>query len=90
MTQDESMQWRAERVARSLAPGFDAARLKLAWAIAEAEDGRLIEQTERVIFEELNRLKAKSQEVGLQARVHQAEAAFSPSGAAAEASPQGD
>jgi hypothetical protein len=34
------------------------------------------------IFEELNRLKSKSQEVGLQQRIEAAEAAFSPSGQA--------
>jgi len=86
MTQDGSMQNRVERVAQLLTPQFDAALLKLARAIAAAEDGRLVDQTERIIFEELNRLKTTTQEVGLQARVHEAEAAFSPSGAAAEAS----
>ena len=86
MTQDESMQSRVQRMAQSLAPGFDETRLKLARAIAGAEDGRLIEQTERIIFDELNRLKTKSQEAGLQERVVQAEAAFSPCGAATQAS----
>ena len=85
MTQDGSMQNRVERVAQSLAPQFDAVRLKLARAIAAAEDGRLIEQTERIIFAELNRLKTTTQEVGLQERVDEAEAVFSPSGASAEA-----
>jgi hypothetical protein len=53
--------------------------------MAAAEDGRLIEQTERIIFDDLNRLKSTAQEVGLQERVHQAEAAFSPCGAKAKA-----
>jgi len=86
MTQDESVQDRVERVAQALAPQFDQARMKLARAIAAAESGRLIEQSERVIFDELNRLKSTSQEIGLQERVHEAEAAFSPGGATAQAS----
>ena len=90
MTQDgsspEARPWRVERVTQALGPCFDAARLKLAQAIAAAEDGRLIEQTERIIFDELNHLKSTSQEVGLQERVQEAEAAFSPCGAKAKAS----
>jgi predicted component of type VI protein secretion system len=87
MTQDGSVQDRVERVAQSLAPSFDAVRLKLARAFAQAEAGQVIEQTERIIFEELNHLKTTSQEVGLQERVHEAQAAFSPSGATGQASP---
>jgi len=70
---------RAARIAESLRPSFDAARLKLARQFAEAEEGRLIEQTERVVFESLNGLKTTTQEVGLQERIGESEAAFSPS-----------
>ncbi len=80
MAQDEQLQERVERIAKALAPHFDQSRLTLAKRIAQAEDGWLIEQTEMPIFEELNRLKTKSQEVGLQERIRVTEAAFSPSG----------
>jgi hypothetical protein len=86
MTQDGSMQDRVDRVAQLLAGEFDEVRLKLAQAIASAEDGRVIEQTERIIFEDLNRLRTTTQQVGVQERIHEAEAAFSPSGAPSEAS----
>jgi predicted molibdopterin-dependent oxidoreductase YjgC len=82
MAQDEQQQERIERIAQVLEPHFDQTRLRLAQRIAQAEDGRLVEQTEMPIFEELNRLKSKSQEVGLQQRIEAAEAAFSPSGQA--------
>lgn len=72
---------RAERIAEALRPSFDAARLKLAERFAQAEEGRLIEQTERAVFESLNRLKTTTQEVGIQQRIADAESAFSPSGA---------
>ena len=52
MTQDGSVQDRVERVAQSLAPSFDAVRLKLARAFA-AHENQVIEQTERIIFEEV-------------------------------------
>lgn len=86
MAQDEQQQESAERIAKALGPHFDETRFRLAQRIAEAEDGWLVEQTEMPIFEELNRLKTKSQEVGLQERVQAAEAAFSPSGQAGQAS----
>jgi len=90
MAQDgPQTQDRVEQIARALAPHFDRARRKLAGQIAQAQDGHLIEQTEMLIFEELNRLKTTAQEVGMQARVEEAEAAFSPSGPAAKAPPQG-
>ena len=82
MAQDEQQQERVERIAKALGPHFDETRFRLARRIAEAEDGWLVEQTEMPIFEELNRLKSKSQEVGLQERIQEAEAAFSPSGQA--------
>jgi len=80
MAQDEQQQERVERIAKALEPHFDQSRFMLAKRIAQAEDGWLIEQTEMPIFEELNRLKTKSQEVGLQERIRATEAAFSPSG----------
>ena len=83
MTQDERKQKeRIERIAKALEPRFDEARMKLARQFAQAEDGRLIEQTEMSVFNELNRLKTASQEVGLQERIAEAEAAFSPRGQA--------
>ncbi len=85
MAQDEQQQECFERIAKALEPHFDQTRFTLAKRIAQAEDGRLVEQTEMPIFEELNRLKTKSQQVGLQDRVQAAEATFSPSGQAAEA-----
>ena len=85
MAQDEQQQERVERIAKALEPHFDQSRFMLATGIAQAEDGRLVEQTEMPILEELNRLKTKSQEVGLQERIQAAEAAFSPSGQAGEA-----
>ena len=85
MAQDEQQQKRVERIAKVLEPHFDESRFVLAQRIAQAEDGRLVEQTEMPIFEELNRLKTKSQQVGLQERIQAAEAAFSPSGQAGQA-----
>ena len=85
MAQDEQQQERVERIAKALGPHFDQTRFKLAKRIAEAEDGWLVEQTEMPIFDELNRLKTTSQEVGLQERTEAAEAAFSPSGQARQA-----
>lgn len=85
MAQDEQQQACVERIAKALGPHFDQTRFMLAKRIAQAEDGRLVEQTEMPIFEELNRLKTKSQEVGLQERIQAAEAAFSPSGQAGQA-----
>ena len=82
-------QERIGRIAQALAPHFDQARLKLAAQIAQAQEGHLVEQTEMTIFEELNRLKTRAQEVGLQARIVEVEEAFSPSGPAAEAAQQG-
>ncbi len=90
MTQDGSMQDRVERMAQALMPQFDEARMKLARALAAAEEGRLIEQSERVIFDELNRLKTTAQEIGLRERVHEVESAFSPGGAPRQALQQGD
>jgi hypothetical protein len=88
MAQDEPQQReRMERIAKALKPRFDEARLKLAKQFAQAQDGRLIEQTEMHIFEELNRLKTTTQEVGLQERIQEAEAAFSPSGQAGTSPP---
>ena len=80
MAQDEQQQKRVERIAKALEPHFDESRFTLAQRIAQAEDGWLIEQTERPIFEELNRLKTKTQEVGLQERIRATKSAFSPSG----------
>ena len=80
MAQDEQQQKRVERIAKALEPHFDESRFTLAQRIAQAEDGWLIEQTEMPIFEELNRLKTKTQQVGLQERIRTAESAFSPSG----------
>ena len=80
---------RMERIAQALAPHFEQARLKLAGQMAQAQEGRLIEQTEMLIFEELNRLKTTAQEVGLQERVRETEEAFSPSGPAAKDAQQG-
>lgn len=85
MAQDEQQQERVERIAKALGPDFEQSRYRLAKRIAEAEDGCLVEQTERPVFEELNRLKTKTQEVGLQERIQIAEAAFSPSGQTREA-----
>ena len=83
MAQDEPQQReRMERIAKALKPRFDEARLKLAKQFAQAQDGHLVEQTEMHVFEELNRLKTATQEVGLQERIQEAEAAFSPSGQA--------
>lgn len=79
MTQDESEQDRVDRVAQSLAPKFDQTRMDLAKAIIAAEDGHVIEQTERIIYDQLNRLKTTTQQVGMQERVQEAEAAFFPS-----------
>lgn len=76
---------RIGRIAQALVPHFDQARMKLARQIAGAQEGQLVEQTEMVIFEELNRLKTTAQEVGLQERVREAEEAFSPSGPTAKA-----
>jgi len=70
---------RQERIAEALRPFFDEARLRLAGVAAQARDGQLVEQTEMPIFEELNRLKRQCQEIALQERVTEAEAAFSPS-----------
>ena len=83
--QQQQQQERVERIAKALAPHFEQTRFTLAKRIAQAEDGRLVEQTEMPIFEELNRLRTKSQEVGLQERIQAAEAAFSPSGQAGRA-----
>jgi len=80
MAQDEQQQERVERIAKALESHFDESRLTLAKRIAQAEDGGLIEQTEMPIFEELNRLKTKPQQVGVQERIRTAESAFSPSG----------
>jgi len=80
MAQDEQQQERVERIAKALESHFDESRLTLAKRIAQAEDGGLIEQTEMPIFEELNRLKTKTQQVGVQERIRTAESAFSPSG----------
>ena len=83
MAQDEPRQQeRIERIAKALKPRFDEVRLKLAKQFAQAQEGWLIEQTEMAVFEELNRLKTTTQEVGLQDRIQEAEAAFSPSGQA--------
>lgn len=80
MAQDEPQQReRMERIAEALKPRFDEARLKLARQFAQAQHGHLIEQTEMQVFEELNRLKTTTQEVGLRERVQEVEAAFSPS-----------
>jgi hypothetical protein len=88
MAQEEPRQKeRVERIAEALRARFDEARLKLAGQFAQAEDGRLIEQTEMAVFEELNRLKTTTQEVGLQERIQEAEAAFSPSGQAGKSPP---
>ncbi len=80
MAQDELQSDRVERIALALSPHFDDTCMALARQIAQAQDGRLIEQTEMLIFEQMNRLKTKCQEVGLQERIDEAEAAFSPSG----------
>lgn len=81
MAQDEPQQrQRMERIAEALKPRFDEARLKLARQFAQAQEGHLVEETEMQVFEELNRLKTATQEVGLQERIQEAEAAFSPSG----------
>ena len=80
MAQDEQQQERVERIAKALQPDFDESRFTRAKRIAQAEDGWLIEQTERPIFEELNRLKTKPQEVGPQERIRATESAFCPSG----------
>jgi hypothetical protein len=80
MAQDEPAPERVERIAQALQPHFDQARYKLARQFAQAHHGHLIEQTENEVFTELNRLKTTSQEVGLQQRIDEAEAAFSPSG----------
>jgi hypothetical protein len=83
MGQDERVQKeRIERIAKALQPRFDEARLKLARQFAQAEDGWLIEQTEMLVFDELNRLKTATQEVGLQERIQEADAAFFPCGQA--------
>lgn len=88
MAQDEPQERaRMERIAEALKPRFDAARLKLARQFAQAQDGHLIEQTEMQVFEELNRLKTTTQEVGLRERIQEAEAAFSPSGPAGKSPP---
>ena len=59
MAQDSSQaQARTQRIAQALAPHFDQARLRLAAQIAGAQEGHLIEQTEMLIFDELNRLKS--------------------------------
>ncbi len=79
MAQDEPAAQRVERIAQALQPQFDQARYKLARQFAQARDGHLIEQTENEVFAELNRLKTSSQEVGLQERLQEAEAAFFPS-----------
>ena len=80
MAQDEQQHERVERIAKALEPHFDQSRFTLAKRVAQAEDGWLIEQTEMPIFEELNRLKTKTQEVGLQERIRTTEVSFSPSG----------
>jgi len=90
MAQEGPPQERMERIAQALQPRFDAARFKLARQFAQAEEGRLIEQTEGLVFEELNRLKTSTQEVGLQQRIDEAEGAFSPSGPARKAARQRD
>jgi len=90
MAQDESTSQRAERIAKALESHFDEARHQLARQFALAQDGWLIEQTEMPIFEELNRLKTKAQEIGLQERIKEAEAAFSPSGPTRKAARQGN
>ena len=91
MAQDGPQQAkRVERIAKALAAQFDQTRLRIARQIAQAQEGHLIEQTEMTIFEELNRLKTRSQEVGLQERIQEAQEAFSPSGQAREMAEQGD
>jgi hypothetical protein len=88
MAQEGPPQERMERIAQALQPRFDEARWKLARQFAQAEEGQLIEQTEGLVFAELNRLKTSAQEVGLQQRIEEAEGAFSPSGPAGKAARQ--
>ncbi|MGB7547925.1 MAG: hypothetical protein WBM14_09255 [Terracidiphilus sp.] len=90
MAQEGRPSERMERIAKALQPRFDEARFKLAQQFAQAQEGRLIEQTEGRVFEELNRLKTRAQEVGLQERIDEAEAAFSPSSPAGKAPRQRD
>lgn len=82
MAQDGPQPGRVQRIAEALAPHFECTRLALAEQFAQAPEGRLIDQTEMPVFEALNRLKTRCQEVGIQERIAEAEAAFSPPGQA--------
>lgn len=87
MPQSKQSDKSVKQIAQALKPHFDQTRLMLAQQIAQAEDGYLIEQTERPIFEALNRLKTTTQQVSLQERIQVAESAFSPSGQAGKTAP---
>ena len=49
MAQDDPQSARVQRMAEALRPHFDQTRIALTRQIAQAEDGRLIEQTQMLI-----------------------------------------
>lgn len=80
MPMDGKVSVRAAEIEDVLKAEFDAARREVAWSLAEAEEGDLIQQSERPIFDRINQLKQQTMAQGLQHRIDEIEASFFPSG----------
>lgn len=88
MTETQDQQELRERLRQQLGPAFEKALDEAVKVYAQARVGRLIDDTEEGWDQVLKRLAEQVQQGGLQQRVEQIEADFSPSGQETQAQKQ--